>query len=359
MRFSHLKLDGFRNLAKTELDFNNKFTVIFGENASGKTSLLEALYFITHAKSFRTSSLKYLMQHDYSHLSLFAKLQQGEMVYPLGVERSQAGRIRIKYNGEKLSSMTRLLAGLPVQFLDTDAHRTFASSPGNRRKLLDWGVFHVEPGFVSAWQDYQKALKQRNCMLKNSASEYSLSPWTEQLVKSGTIINDCRAFYLEEFAAVFSDVWQQLAPTMTLPQLGFYQGWHDGNLSEALQNAYAQDMRYSYTTVGPHRCDIKLQVDGVSALEVFSQGQQKTLMFALKVAQGVYLYNKLGKEVIYLIDDLPAELDELRLSAVVKTLSAHAKQVFITAIDKNLVMPFLSSNNVDFFHVNSGVIKRD
>lgn len=357
MFFSSLRAEGFRNLREIEVSFPEKFQCFIGENGSGKTSILEALYYLSHAKSFRTSSIKQLIHHEAEYFSLFSTFSGVSTPTKLGIRREQHGRQEIRFNGERLTGIATVSQQLPVQFLDTDAHRGLASSPGNRRRFLDWGVFHVEHSYAGTWQTYQKVLKQRNAMLKAGAMDAELRPWTEQLVQVGSVMHRQRAVYMEAFIPVFRRVWSELMAHIPLPQIDYYAGWKGEDFADALLQASMQDRRYGYTTVGPHRADIYIQSTDVSVFDFFSQGQQKALVYALKVAQGVFLQDKTNRHVIYLIDDLPAELDSMRLQAVFSVLEQHASQVFITAID--MAVEWLATKaDVGVYQVSQGLLKK-
>jgi len=356
MYFTSLKADGFRNLNGIDIPFSEKFLFFLGENGSGKTSVLEALYFLSHAKSFRTSNLKKLITHASDGFSLFSRLNSNNGAAKLGISRELSGRQKIKYNGDVLSGIATVSKDIPVQFLDTDAHRCFAQAPANRRKFLDWGVFHVEHSYSHAWQSYQKILKQRNAMLKFGSSAAELSAWTNQLAEFGEVITERRSSYIVGFVKVFNEVWGELMPSMPLPEIKFSKGWSGDDLLDALFACSEQDRRFGYTTCGPHRCDLRVFSDGVEVFDYYSQGQQKALTYALKVAQGIYLKNLTGREVVYLIDDLPAELDSIRLSAVLDLLANHASQVFITAIEKKESFSCVGQGMSCFNVVDGGVL---
>jgi DNA replication and repair protein RecF len=357
MFFSGLRAEGFRNLADIDIAFPEKFQCFLGENGSGKTSVLEALYYLSHAKSFRTSSLKQLIHHQADAFSLFSTFSGAAVPAKLGIRREQSGKQEMRFNGERLTGISTVTQQLPVQFLDTDAHRGLASSPSNRRRFLDWGVFHVEHSYATTWQTYQKVLKQRNAMLKAGAAGAELKPWTEQLIQLGVAMQAHRQAYMSDFLPVFEQVWQELMKHLPLPAIRFYPGWNGACFAEALMQAANQDKRYGYTTVGPHRADIAINAQAVSVFDFFSQGQQKALTYALKVAQGVFLQQKTGRSVVYLIDDLPAELDSIRLQAVFSVLEKHASQIFITAIE--MEVDWLAQQSaVGVFQVQDGVLKK-
>ena len=355
MRFSAVRLQGFRNILSMDVAINKQCVVFCGPNGSGKTSVLEALFYLVHARSFRTSTLKQLLHYseDGCVVSLDCLIDGRKVV--AGIERLAIGRQRMRFDGEELKSVAPIARALPIIFLDTDAHRHFAESPQNRRRFLDWGVFHVEHSYGQDWQHYQKALKQRNALLRRAGlSEADV--WVEQIIAIGERLHQARLDYLSAFESLFKAIWAELISDLGVPVLKYNPGWCGGSLAESLHAAKETDRRLGFTTKGPHRADLQVIVDGRDICDFFSQGQQKSAMYAMKVAQGAFLRSSKNKQVVYLIDDLPAELDHLRLSAVLEILQKHASQIFITAIDKAHMKNIISPDDVQFFSLQSGCV---
>ena len=357
MRFASLETNNFRNLVNVSLDFEHKFSVFSGNNASGKTSVMEALYYMAHARSFRTSNLRHLVQRGEDGFYLFSSLSSPGGLVPLGLEKNLVGKGRIKLDGKDLSGIAEVAELLPLQFMDADVHRDFASGPVYRRKFLDWGVFHVEHGFRLAWLQYNKALRQRNQALKDGGSFSELDAWDVLLVDYGQQVSEFREAYLLAFLEVFYSIWDGLKPGFVAPEIDYSSGVKDeADFAEALRGARGVDCRLGYTTQGPHRCDLLFSKDGVPVYNYYSQGQQKALMFVLKVAQGVFLQQSMQKNVIYLIDDLPSELDSVRVSAVIELLQQHASQVFLTCIKENDIADKLPGSETGHFAISKGSI---
>lgn len=358
MRFTSLETNGFRNLANATLNFEHKFSVFSGDNASGKTSVMEALYYMAHARSFRASNLKHLVKRGEDGFYLFSSLDSGGVPVPLGLERTLAGKSRVKLDGREVVSISEVAELLPLQFMDADVHRDFASGPLYRRRFLDWGVFHVEHAFKVAWLQYNKALKQRNQALKSQVSFSELGAWDALLVEYGEEVGRLRQKYLLAFLEVFYEIWGELSPGFVAPDVDYSSGVkNDRGFAEVLLEARPSDYRLGYTTQGPHRCDLLFSRGGVPVYNYYSQGQQKALMFVLKVAQGVFLQRSMQENVIYLIDDLPSELDSVRISAIIRLLQEHASQVFLTCIKKNDVVDKLPESETGHYAIAKGIVR--
>jgi DNA replication and repair protein RecF len=257
---------------------------------------------------------------------------------------------------------------LPLQVLDGDGFELVVGAPANRRRFLDWGVFHVEHGFLAAWRRFQRGLSHRNAMLRAARhNEAEWQVWTRELVMAGEALTQHRAAYFEQLTPVLRE-----SVDTFLPEFGgsvectFRQGWsREQSLEEALEQCRVSDELRGFTQVGPQRAELRLRVGNHLAADVLSRGQQKLLACALRLAQGQLFSDLLegsGGSVVYLIDDLPAELDAAHLAAVCARLAAIRAQVFITAIDPEPVLcawPAEQSKIIKMFHVERGMIRPD
>src|SRR5262249_20181685 len=145
---------------------------------------------------------------------LFAQLQQGEQTQPIGMERSRQGDKKIRINGETIVSLAPLAKQLPLQLLTTESHRYFHEGPKPRRQFLDWGVFHVEPGFYSAWQQFQKALKQRNASLKSQRPIAEIETWNYEMVRLAALFDQYRKEYLAQLNPIVTELFAKLLPEL-------------------------------------------------------------------------------------------------------------------------------------------------
>src|SRR5271154_3783744 len=199
MSIRRVQVTDFRCLQSAALDFDPRFTLISGSNASGKTSLLEALYVLGRGRSFRTRRLEHLIRHGSERFVVFGEVDAFERRVTLGVEGSAAG-VRAKLGGTKVASLAELAPLLPVQIIDPEIHRLIEEGPSRRRRFLDWGVFHVEPRFVDDWQRFQQALRQRNAALKSGEEPAMVAVWDGDLLQYGDFLSGARAHFVERLA---------------------------------------------------------------------------------------------------------------------------------------------------------------
>ena len=168
----------------TDLEFDGRCNLISGANASGKTSLLESIFFLGRGRSFRTARNETLIRKGADKLLLTGRFEAGESIRPVGVRYSREG-FEARAAGDRIGSLAELATILPVQAIDPEVHRLVEEGPQERRRYLDWGVFHVEPRFVEQWRRYQRALKQRNAALRAESPEQVVRAWDPELVESG------------------------------------------------------------------------------------------------------------------------------------------------------------------------------
>ena len=330
MALSRVQVTDFRCLHSVALDFDPQFTLISGPNASGKTSLLEGMYVLGRGRSFRTRRLEHLIRHGAERFVVFGEVDTATRRVPMGVEGSRAG-IRAQIDGDKPLSLAELALMLPVQIIDPEVHHLIDEGPSRRRRFLDWGVFHVEPIFVGHWQRYQQALKQRNAALKSYQPRSVVSVWDSELARSGELLGAARARY----AAALEVAAQAIARNLLGMELSiaYRTGWaKDLGLAEALQGSWQHDQEFGATQVGPHRAELGIRLDGTSVKDRISRGQQKLLAAALLIAQLKLFPQDSPVQPSLLLDDPAAELDDERLAALIREVSAHSVQLMVTTL---------------------------
>ncbi len=357
---SSLQVTGFRNLRSVSFKPAHRFNIFYGQNGAGKTSVLEAIYYLGSGRSFRTSLSARLIQEDEDRFSLFAQLLAETGEIPVGVERSVDGSRRIRYNGEKIASVAPIAQQLPIQLISTDSYRYFHDGPKTRRQFLNWGLFHVEPSFFSLWQQLLKLLKQRNAALKAKRPLRELSVWTDDLVSVSEKIDTLRKKYIEQLQPVLGRLLTALLPENNRLNLKYSKGWdEDKSFSESLEAYFYKDQAIGYTSSGPQRADLQLYINDVPAQDHLSQGQQKLAAYALYLAQGTLLQELAGKRPIYLIDDLPSELDPDKRKCITKILAKLESQVFITGITTDELKDVIQLKDAQLFHVKHGELSSD
>lgn len=334
MKISSIKADNFRNFSRLFLEFDPNLNLFYGDNGSGKTSLLELLYFLSYGKSFRTHLPKYLIKDEQDKFTLFSKIiSEHQSELSIGIEKNYKGDGEFKLAGAKapLSEITELL---PIQILNNDSFSLLTDGPTARRQFLDWGLFHVKQSFLPIWRDYQRALKQRNIAIRSQVSLQEIQSWNNILSDAAEKLTEFRRHYVQMFTEIFLPI---LNPIFAFDELAikFYQGWPaNSNLNELLRQNSQKDLDLGYTYYGAHRADLKLTIKGKPIDDVMSRGQQKIFVWLMRLSQAIILNQVIQKKPIILIDDFGAELDNTRLFALNDLIQQIEGQFFVTAIDK-------------------------
>lgn len=357
-----LHLSQLRNLRDVRLNPLSRINILYGANGSGKTSVLEGIHILGRGRSFRRSPPRLLVRHGEKQLTVFGVQRDHPGTSPVnvGVQRSVTGELDIRIGGMSQRNLSALAQLLPVQVINADSFDLLVGSPGVRRQFLNWGVFHVEQGFHTQWQRFQRCIKQRNTLLRrDNMADSELAVWDREVADSGEAINAFRIKYFEALAPCFREVVTSLVPGIDQVELRYRRGW-DKSLPylEALAAARLSDRERGFTQSGPHRADLRMTVGGHSAADTLSRGQQKLVVVALKLAQGRLLHDSTGRHCVYLIDDLPSELDREHALRVCEALNRLGAQVFITCVDPGELQAIWPGGGdaPAMFHVEQGQV---
>ena len=345
-----LQVENLRNLASAEMEPHVSLNYINGENGAGKTSVLEAITVLSRGRSFRTSQATDLTGPKEKIFRVFAEVcdEQGS-VSRLGLERTGTHwRGRLNHQDvRQLSQLTRLL---PLVLLEPDSHLLVSGPPEIRRKYLDWGMFHVEHGFLEVWRRYSKALKQRNAALRRGQVEL-LDSLDSVLADYGTRLSTLRNRQVDLVNAGIGEMLEKLKTRVGLVQMEYQKGWKSDDYLESLLSRRESDMERGMTSSGPHRGDIKLICGGISAKVVLSRGEQKAFAAAMLLTQAELL-KKSGQTPILLFDDLESEFDEEHFVSVLNMAVQSGSQVWVTGTGK----PDMEHEK-KMFHVEQGVVR--
>ncbi|WP_163134313.1 DNA replication/repair protein RecF [Agarivorans sp. Alg241-V36] len=351
MQIQNLGLQNFRNIKSANLSPNPKLNVILGQNGSGKTSVLEAIYYLGFGRSFRSNRPSKVITYQQDSFVVFAQLDE----HKIGLQKFKGGDTALRINKETVRSQAVLASLLPLQILHPEGYGLVDGSPKHRRAYLDWGVFHVEHQFHAAWQNYKRILKQRNALLKQTRQYQDLQFWDKQLVELALVVSEQRKKYVESITDTLSELVTEFLPEYQF-DMAFYQGWDDkAALDVLLKQSFERDRLLGYTQFGPHKADLKFKFDGINAVDVISRGQLKLFVCALILAQGQHAQRTSGKKTVYLIDDFAAELDMSKRQLLAKCLQHNGSQVFVSAIEEQMLDGF-DLEGCTMFHVEHGVI---
>ena len=354
MSLTRLHIDSFRNITSAQLQLGEGLNLIYGHNGSGKTSILEAIYFLGMGRSFRSHLSQRVIQNSEDKLTLFANLNQGEQEQKIGLRRFRSGETEVKIDGEKVKRLSTLAETLPIQVITPESFSLLFEGPKSRRQFIDWGAFHTDRNFYSAWANVRRVLKHRNQMLKNETPYQQVQFWDKELVRYAEIVTEIRKQYVGSLNERLKGIIEEFLPQIDV-KVSFTRGWDSKTDYQALLQAqYPRDLAAGHTASGPHKADLRLRVGTLPVQDALSRGQLKLLVCALRIAQGKLLKQQIDKNSIYLVDDLPSELDARHRQLLLQQLSDTGAQVFVTAIEPAAIMDSLNTPPVKVFHVEQG-----
>lgn len=349
MALDLFRAQNFRCLESVEFTADPEYNLIYGANASGKTSLLEALAYLGRGKSFRGAATPNLVRHGEQEFVLFGKVSRGDKTTSVGVRNSKDG-LEVRVDGEA-GGGAELAEALPLQIIDPDVHNLVSGGPEERRRFLDWIAFHVEHDFLAIWRRFRRALKQRNAALR--AGGRGLDAWNAEFVELGLLVDAARQSVLE----VCVESLEEQGEALLGHAVGFeYRpGWSgEKELHDALAESAERDLQLGSTQVGPHRADIRLLYEDRQARRLVSRGQQKLLASSMILAATEIVQTHLERPMLLLLDDPAAELDVDSLARLLTQVYGLGCQVVATALEKDaLIFP----NDPRTFHVEHGNLK--
>ena len=349
-----------RNLEVVSINCHPRANIIYGANGSGKTSLLEAIFLLGRGRSFKHRDLRLVVSREQDSLVVSGKVfrPNSNTEHQLGVKRSVKGGFEARCDGQNLSSAGELAAELPIQLVDAHSFSLLEGGPLQRRQFIDWGVFHVEHGYSDLWRRFQKALKQRNQLLRHGRiDEDLLKLWSQELAPLNEMIAEQRKEYISQLEGFISPVVSAFSG-LGLVSLEYSRGWPEGRpILDVLLADKERDIATGTTSHGAQRADIRVFVDGVAAADSLSRGQSKLLVYALKLAQAAHYQAVTGHSCVFLLDDLPAELDYENCTDVLAYLDHLQCQYFVTGVDKK-DFDGIDKDLSQLFHVEQGIFTK-
>lgn len=344
----------FRCLENIELEASQNYNLIYGANASGKTSLLEAIAYLGRGKALRGATTQNLVRHGAAEFTLFGRVKAPSRVSALGVRNGRGG-LEIHVDGVAGKGAADLAEMLPLQAVDPEIHNLVAGGPEERRRYLDWSVFHVEHGYVQHWRRYRRALRQRNAALKAGGGPRTIRAWDSELLEAAAEVTAARERTTETLQLALEPIAEDMLGGGVA--LEYQPGWPRGkSLEEALAGALERDRSLGLTHVGPHRADLRLVFNERQARRMVSRGQQKLLACTLVFASVELVQAEIVRPVLLLLDDPAAELDSEALARLLDAVAGLGCQVIATALDPGLIrLP----EEPAMFHVEHGALRRE
>ena len=360
MFLQSLNISGVRNLTTVALKLDAGLNVFFGENGAGKSSLLEAINFATTGRSFRTSKLETMVASQQEESVVFAQFNEATKI-GVAFKKKTKNKL-IKVNGKNLTTLSALASLYPTQTLSPESYHLIDSAPSERRKYLDWCLFHVKHSYHQEWKSYSDILKQRNALLRaadgNVSFSASIKVWDAKLCDASEKITQARENAVRELQILFNKITQSMSIDFCDGIEFTYHPGFSGELRQKLEEGLHLDRMAGYTRLGPHKADLRIKVNGYPVKEFFSRGQKKVLINLMTLAQTTFLKAKSKKNSLFIIDDFGSELDEANQVALLSALlSLDNVQVVLSCVQQDSLKAIEKGyNNAKLFHVKHGAI---
>ncbi|MEH6502701.1 MAG: DNA replication/repair protein RecF [Cycloclasticus sp.] len=356
MSLSEIHIKDVRNITSTQLQPSSKLNVIVGPNGSGKTSLLEGLYLLSRARSFRTHNIKKVISYEQKNLLVYAELNHRGVKNKIALKKDATETV-IRINGKTEKKSSELSRYLLTHLIRPESQALLEGGAAIRRSFVDWGVFHVKHDFINTSKRYNQLLKQRNKLLKSKQFE-TLHSWNDKLAECGIMVASERERYIIRLEVELRLISKELLGEADI-SIEYLKGWDkELTLSQALDKTRARDIQYGYTTMGAHKSDIRILVNNKLAQDFLSRGQMKLLVIALYLAQIKVMFERQAKSACVLLDDLAAELDANNFRKVMSFLVNLDIQVFVTTTNESLFLEYIESKGSKVFHVKHGCIQK-
>ncbi len=346
----------FRNLLPFEIEVDEKTNIIYGQNAQGKTNLLEAMWMFTGAKSFRTTKDNLLVSLNEEETKINMVFEKEKVENSASIIIKQ--RRNAVLNDKKLSSASLLAGNFCAIVFSPDDLNLISGSPEKRRKFLDIAISQIYPKYIEVLRRYSRALAQRNFILKqikeNGKEDDILLPFEQQISIEGKNIIKYRKRYLEIAEEYIKDIYGGISGKKESFSVLYEPNINEENLLNGLIEKRKEDILNGYTSVGPHRDDIDFIINDKSVKNFGSQGQKRSVALALKLSEAEVLNKISGEYPVALLDDVMSELDEERQNFILNHI--NKMQVFITCCDRANIKNLISGT---VFKVENGKIEKE
>jgi DNA replication and repair protein RecF len=355
MRIERLRLTNIRNIAALDVALAQGINCFVGPNGAGKTSVIEGAYLLSYGASFRTSQNSLLVRREGGPLTVHAGVERQSGTVKLGLSL-QNGGWDARVNGDRVANLATALAEFALVCFEPGSHQLISGGSAERRRLLDWMLFHVEHAYVTLARDFRRVLRQRNELLRKNGSDAELDVWDSEFERAAMPLVQLRAKIFSQYAIELTEILTIFLPELGSANLSLKQGWPEGSLASALAGARERDRFRGHSTRGPHRADWSIRFEKAPTHDELSRGQEKLCALACVLAQA-RVYAKLKDEwPVVALDDFASELDMPHQMIALDMLQSTTAQILMTGIDapKNFGV---SSNPARMFHVEHGRVQ--
>jgi DNA replication and repair protein RecF len=362
MYLSKLKLSNFKNYGETDIDFSPKINCFVGDNGVGKTNILDAIHYLSLTKSYFTNIDSNSIKHgeDYFLIKGIFTSEAGEEDVYCGFQKSK--RKVFKHNNKEYSRMSEHIGKYPVVMISPADSSVIEGGSDERRKFMNGVISQYDRSYLEAVMRYNKALKNRNTLLKQYAQSKKydremLGLWEEQMIPSAEQIHKARMEFVTELIPVFQEYYTRISGGRESVRLSYRSQLNRASLQENLKRSFDKDCILQYTTTGVHRDDMTLEMDNYPIRDLGSQGQQKSYIVALKLAKFDYISKKGRVLPVLLMDDVFDKFDARRVEKIIELVADNKfGQIFITDTHRDRLNMILSGSDVSYklFRINNG-----
>ena len=370
MRIEQIELKNYRNYREADIRPCEGITIFLGDNAQGKTNILEAVYLCCTGRSHRTSHDRELIRSGEEAAGVHVRCQRADGGHDVEIRLSQSERRVVKVAGQPVSRSGELMGHVTGVLFSPEDLRMVKDGPQERRRFVDGAYCQLMPGYVGKLTDFQRVLVQRNALLRQMtepgrdtpADREMLELWNHTMAAAGARVTVARSLYCEKLQPLAAEIYSGLSGGREQLKLLWQSPAYEAGMSppevaarwmELLRQAEKADRRAGFSTEGPHREDLDLTLDGASVRSFGSQGQQRSAVLALKMAEAALLQEVTEEPPVAFLDDVMSELDVSRQEYILNHI--HGWQVFITGCEPSAALRMTAGK---VFHIKQGVISQ-
>ena len=363
MHLSKLSLLGFKNYAEADFTFSKHINCFVGNNGQGKTNLLDAIHYLAFCKSFFNPNDSQNIYHNNPFFVIqgeFLNADESKDEVYCGFKRNE--KKLFKKNKKEYSRLAEHIGFIPLVMVSPADSELITEGSESRRKFMDSAIAQFDKSYLENLLAYNKVLAHRNAVLKSFAEhrfydKETIGIWDEQLIDLGNKIHAERKIFIEKFVPIFNRYYQLISGGMEEVGLEYASQLNDGNFIDLLEGAVKKDLHLQYSSLGIHKDDLVFKITNFAVKKFGSQGQQKSFLIALKLAQFDFLKNIKQKTPIILLDDIYDKLDETRVQHLMQLVSSEGfGQIFITDTHQDRIARIFKKIKTDFklFKIKNG-----
>ena len=354
MILRHLHIDNFKNIAETDLIFSDKINCLLGDNGMGKSNLLDAIYYLSHIRSYTGMTDAQLIRQGEQYMILRGDYTRRTADEQLTAAVTQGKRKSFKRKAKEYPRLSEHVGRFPLVLISPADHTIITGQSEDRRRFIDMIISQSDPVYLDSLIRYNRALEHRNGLLRRhdpTVNDPILMQSVEvPMVAAATYIHDARRRWVSEFTPIFARHYQAIAGENETPSLDLKSQLNDTpDLDRLLDLNRQRDIVIGHTTAGPHRDDIDMTINGMPVRRIASQGQCKTYTIAMRLAQYEFLAGKTNLRPVLLLDDIFDKLDASRVERIIDMVTGDAfGQIFITDTNRDHLDSIMPHTNVDY-----------